>query len=220
MAQLHSFLFLPTLKDYHFSSAATMRRFGLKASDIATKKTNKGESSMKNKKMMLAALCLCVLSMLGVNKSLSTAGDITSALVAVDSEGKEIGKVLRTYAGLERVQVAIAVEDLTVMFFVGTDVFSHPTRPFVFFETDDCSGLAYISANASTSFGTPAAVAGPEETLYIGDPDTVLTRPIRSVLYIDSCVAIDYMIEVMDASPALELGREFTPPYTVTMVGR
>jgi hypothetical protein len=138
-----------------------------------------------------------------------------SQMMAVDAAGNEIGQVVRVDSSLDRMQVAYEAQNSLVFIVVQKESFTHGLSPLVFFESADCTGAAYMTLPRDETFGRAAAVAGPNGTLYLGDPDSLQNRVLASALWSDSCRPLEVEMDVIGATPHQDLGLQFTPPYTV-----
>ena len=137
------------------------------------------------------------------------------AVKAVDALGKEIGTVLKMDFSLQRMQVAVEVNDTLVPILVRKDSFSHGSRPIAYFGSADCAGVAHLGSSAEDSLGPPVGVAGPRGTLYWGYPETLQLRQIFSALFGAECREFEAILLVMDADPLMDLADQFTPPFGI-----
>ncbi len=137
------------------------------------------------------------------------------AVKAVDALGKEIGTVLKMDFSLQRMQVAVEVNDTLVPILVRKDTFSHGSRPIAYFSSADCAGVAHLGSGAEDSLGPPVGVAGPRATLYWGYPETLQLREIFSALFGAECREFEATLMVMDADPLMDLADRFTPPFGI-----
>lgn len=136
-------------------------------------------------------------------------------MAAVDSAGRQVGEVLRVDLSLERMQIVTQVEGKLVFLTLRKDSFTHAARPYVYFEGSDCTGATFMTSKASTdTFGAPSAVAGPNQTIYLGEGDEQ-TVTIASMLRGTTCEAYQATVPVLAARPVLDLAFEFTAPFEV-----
>ena len=141
------------------------------------------------------------------------------AVKAVDALGKEIGTVLKMDFSLQRMQVAVEVNDTLVPILVRKDSFSHGSRPIAYFGSAGCVGVAHLGSGSKESLGPPIGVAGPRATLYWGYPETLQLREIFSALFGAECREFEATLMVMDADPMMHLADEFTPPFGIASAG-
>ena len=141
------------------------------------------------------------------------------AVKAVDALGKEIGTVLKMDFTLQRMQVAVEVNETLVPILVSKDSFSHGSRPIAYFASADCAGVAHLGSGSEDSLGPPVGVAGPRATLYRGYPETMQLREILSALFGAECKKFEASLMVMDADPLMDLADHFTPPFGIASAG-
>ena len=158
----------------------------------------------------LALLCAAVLA-----HAQADGGRKPQQVMAVDATGAEIGTVLKMDFSLQRMQVALEVNHKMVPILVGKSSFSHGSRPMAYFVSDNCSGPAFLTANAEDSLGPPVGVAGPRGTLFWGYPDSMTLREIGSALMGDGCSPFSGTVMVMEAEAVLDLADEFTLPFDI-----
>lgn len=139
-------------------------------------------------------------------------------LKMIDANHRVIGSVVRmTYSG-DRAQVALELPDLADSLIVVVYRYSihHITHPFIYFESQNCSGPAYLSASISEKSLIPAsAIAGRNQSLYISDESAKTIRSIGSILNNHDCKEITMETEVLNAVYVTDLADEFVRPYTL-----
>ena len=175
---------------------------------------------MQPVKRILQGICLSVLIVVcGVTSLQSQRVKEPPAVMAVDALGKEIGTVLKMDFSLQRMQVAMEINDTLVPILVRKDRFSHGARPIAYFSSDDCTGGAYLGSGRDRLLGPPVGVAGPRATLYWGYPETQQLREIASALLGSECTGFVGNIMVMDADPLMDLADQFVPPFGIASAG-
>jgi hypothetical protein len=138
----------------------------------------------------------------------------TTNLVAVDALGRTVGKVRSINPTTGSMDVEIQLNREALRLRIAGDVFTHASRPLVYYEAADCTGVPYMTVAESTAVpGEPVAVAGVHQTLYRGNAQRPESRTLKSAMWTESCKSVDLQIEVMAATPVLDLGFEFLPPY-------
>ena len=196
-----------TAKIIGFGFLCSLFLFSLSSEATAGKKKKK-----ISKKQMIAK----IVALEEENADLKAALQAGALPVAVDAYGFEIGKVLRVDTSLRMMQVSMDAGGLPVVVNVWKDSFSHGSRPLVYFDAPGCVGQAYITTSPSDSaLGTPAAVAGEGDTLYLGSPDAAGEREMASLLHGEECRPFEVSIDVMPADPVMALGFVYFPPYEI-----
>jgi hypothetical protein len=139
-------------------------------------------------------------------------------LLMVDANQRVIGHVVKRMSAGDRAQVMLDLPGLEDMFLVNVYRYriDHITHPFVFFQSRDCSGSAYLSASNGDNDDIPvSAIAGVNQTLYMSDSSASVLRTIASKLSGNGCEEVTMDIESLDAILVTDLGLEYLPPYTI-----
>lgn len=138
-------------------------------------------------------------------------------VIAVDSQDKPLGVVIRSDVALQQMQIALEVDGELVVVSLERERLTHGARNRVYFSERRCRGQAFMEAlMESPRFGAPAAVAGQRCTLFFGEPDSDRLRVARSVLTADGCQAVrETEVLSYQAERILDLMDEFTPPFEI-----
>ncbi|MEE9413413.1 MAG: hypothetical protein V3V22_10225 [Methylococcales bacterium] len=141
-------------------------------------------------------------------------------LSMLDANQHTIGSIVRVMSSGDRAQVALELSGLTETFIVEVhrNKIKHLTHPFVYFESQNCSGATYLSASISENSLIPAsAIAGENQTFYISDDTPKTIRSINSILGNNGCEKMPMDIEVINAVSITHLAFEYQPPYTLEL---
>ena len=143
----------------------------------------------------------------------TSAGAAADTLFALDDNGQVIGLVERVDSAQQRMHVIVDVAGEPVMLLADTESFSHATRPYVYFSNGDCTGVSYMSPG--DSLARPAAVAGPDATLFFGDWESRALVRVASRLGQEDCEPLRGEFELLEATPVANLASLYSPPFRV-----
>jgi len=172
---------------------------------------------MQSAKRILRGISLAALfAVCGISSLQSQEARPARPVMAVDAEGREIGTVLKMDYSLQRMQVALEVNDTLVPILLQKHSFTHGSRPVAYFQSPDCSGVAFLGSGAEAKqIGPPVGIAGPRGTVYWGYPETRQLREMTSALWGEECREFQAAIMAIDADPLMDLADQFTPPFGI-----
>lgn len=135
-----------------------------------------------------------------------------------DANGKQVGNTV----GVEKTRVTVALTAGGYVFVLRAfqDHFEFEGPGTIFFESLDCSGTLFISAQGDPTVLQLVALAPPGNTVYVPSPGAA-PRSItaNSALYVSGCTTQLPGGQTVDgAFPAvalMDLNSQFTPPFRV-----
>jgi hypothetical protein len=146
------------------------------------------------------------------------------SLAIFDVNGKKVGDV--TDLGLTFASTFFKVGEVPFILTAYREYLTGGTYPVgVLWESPDCSGAPFLSVPGSGAFLVPLSIIkGPGRMVYVADmsvPSRTITArsewldPPSSVLPFGACTPISNIVEAWPATPVVDLGTIFTPPFSV-----
>ena len=142
-------------------------------------------------------------------------------LKVVDANGKKVGNVVASGGDIRRhIRVAFKHEKRIFSVVLVRDealVSASLDGVEIYFESDDCTGQAYLEGNLERLVMLTTGVGGPERTVWVTDTSTTPPEVITAGSWLrETCDTSSLVID--PAYPATKLFNfydHFTPPFTV-----